>query len=102
MQAPMTASEQSSNLPVFLFHLYSSAAQDGKLRRATRVTLDDLFAFAMVQAFNSYLCSTLHVAHAHRMRGHRWADDPAAIVEMQRFTDAIFFLLLRHGRGFGL
>jgi hypothetical protein len=36
------------------------------------------------------------------MRGHRWADDPAAIVEMQRFTDAIFFLLLRHGRGFGL
>src|SRR5438552_3929046 len=31
--------------------------------------LDDPFAFAEVQAFNSYLCSTLHVAHAHRMRG---------------------------------
>jgi glutathione S-transferase len=46
--------------------------------------VDDPFAFARVQAFNSYLCSTLHVAHAHRMRGHRWADDPAAIVEMQR------------------
>jgi glutathione S-transferase len=46
--------------------------------------LDDPFAFAEVQAFNSYLCSTVHVAHAHRMRGNRWADDPAAIADMQR------------------
>ena len=46
--------------------------------------LDDAFRFAEVQAFNSYLCSTLHVAHAHRMRGNRWADDPAAIAAMQR------------------
>lgn len=48
--------------------------------------LDDPFAFAEVQAFNSYLCSTLHIAHAHRMRGHRWvdADDAAAIAAMQR------------------
>jgi glutathione S-transferase len=46
--------------------------------------LDDPYAFAKVQAFNSYLCSTVHVAHAHRMRGYRWADDPAAIAEMQR------------------
>ena len=46
--------------------------------------LGDPFAFAEVQAFNSYLCSTLHIAHAHRMRGTRWADDPAAIAEMKR------------------
>ena len=46
--------------------------------------LDDAFAFARVQAFNSYLCSTAHVAHSHRMRGYRWADDPAAIADMQR------------------
>jgi glutathione S-transferase len=46
--------------------------------------LDDPFAFAQVQAFNSYLCSTVHVAHAHRMRGHRWVDDAAAIAAMQR------------------
>lgn len=46
--------------------------------------LDDPFAFAEVQAFNSYLCSTVHVAHAHRMRGYRWADDPQAIEAMQR------------------
>lgn len=46
--------------------------------------LDDPFAFARVQAFNSYLCSTVHVAHAHRMRGYRWADDEAAWAAMQR------------------
>lgn len=46
--------------------------------------LEDPFEFARVQAFNSYLCSTVHVAHAHRVRGYRWADDPAAIAEMQR------------------
>lgn len=46
--------------------------------------LDDPFAFASVQSFNSYLCSTVHVAHAHRMRGYRWADDPAAIADMKR------------------
>ncbi|HZU91471.1 MAG TPA: glutathione S-transferase family protein [Stellaceae bacterium] len=44
----------------------------------------DPFAFARVQEFNSYLCSTVHVAHAHRMRGARWADDAAAIEAMKR------------------
>jgi glutathione S-transferase len=46
--------------------------------------LDDPFGFAEVQAFNSYLCSTLHVAHAHRMRGYRWASEPASFADMQR------------------
>lgn len=46
--------------------------------------LDDPFAFAQIQAFNSYLCATVHVAHAHRRRAHRWADDPAAIEAMQK------------------
>jgi glutathione S-transferase len=52
--------------------------------KARLAPLDDPFRFAEVQAFNSYLCATLHVAHAHRMRGTRWADDPAAIAAMQR------------------
>jgi glutathione S-transferase len=52
--------------------------------KARLAPLDDPFAFARVQAFNSYLCSTVHVAHAHRVRGYRWADDAAAIAEMKR------------------
>lgn len=51
---------------------------------AALAPIDDPFCFAQVQAFNSFLCSTLHVAHAHRMRGYRWADDEAAIASMQR------------------
>jgi len=46
--------------------------------------LDDPFALAKVQAFNSYLCSTVHVAHAHRMRGTRWTDDAAALESMKK------------------
>ncbi|MFZ5731416.1 MAG: glutathione S-transferase family protein [Pseudomonadota bacterium] len=52
--------------------------------QAKLAPLDDPFAFAEVQAFNSYLCSTVHIAHAHRMRGYRWADDPASFADMQR------------------
>ena len=46
--------------------------------------VEDPFAFARIQEFNSYLCATAHVAHAHRMRGARWVDDAAAIAAMQR------------------
>ncbi len=46
--------------------------------------LNDPFLFAQMQAFNSYLCSTVHVAHAHRMRGSRWADDPVAVEAMKK------------------
>ncbi|THD81143.1 MAG: glutathione S-transferase family protein [Phenylobacterium sp.] len=44
--------------------------------------LDDPFAFAEAQAFNSYLCATVHVAHAHRHRGYRWADQEASFADM--------------------
>lgn len=53
-------------------------------REAKLAPLDDPFAFARAQAFNSYLASTVHVAHAHGRRGSRWADDAAAIAEMKR------------------
>lgn len=46
--------------------------------------LDNPFAFAELQAFNAYICATLHVAHAHGRRGARWADDPAAHEAMRR------------------
>lgn len=52
--------------------------------QAKLAPVGDPFEFARVQAFNSYLCSTVHVAHAHRMRGYRWVDDEAAIKAMQR------------------
>jgi glutathione S-transferase len=46
--------------------------------------LDDPFALAQFNAFKSYLCSTVHVAHAHRLRGQRWADEAAAHEAMRK------------------
>lgn len=52
--------------------------------KANLAPLDDPFAFARLQSFNAYLCATVHVAHAHRMRGYRWADEPAALEAMKK------------------
>ena len=43
----------------------------------------DPFQLAKMQAFNAYLASTVHVAHAHKMRGSRWSDDAGAIESMK-------------------
>lgn len=42
----------------------------------------DPFAFARMQAFNLYLATTVHVAHAHGRRAARWSDDAAAQASM--------------------
>ena len=52
--------------------------------QARLAPLDDPFAFAAVQSFNTYLCSAVHVAAAHHHRGYRWADDPVALADMRR------------------
>ena len=44
----------------------------------------DPWNFARAQAFNSYLCSTVHVVHAHKGRGARWSDDPATIENLKK------------------
>jgi glutathione S-transferase len=49
-----------------------------------RLAPTDPYDFAQAQAFNSYMCSTVHVAHAHRMRGYRWADEQSSFADMQR------------------
>jgi glutathione S-transferase len=54
--------------------------------QAKLAPFDDPFAFAQVQAFNSYLCSTVHVAHAHKMRGSRWTTDEASFADMKRMV----------------
>jgi glutathione S-transferase len=46
--------------------------------------LENPFLLAQVNSFNAYLSSTLHVAHAHGVRGYRWADSEEAIEELKR------------------
>jgi glutathione S-transferase len=54
--------------------------------QAKLAPLDDPYAFAQVQAFNSYLCSTVHVAHAHRVRGYRWATEESSLADMKQMV----------------
>ena len=54
--------------------------------QAKLAPLDDAFAFAQGQAFNSYLCSTVHVAHAHKLRGARWATEESSFADMKRMV----------------
>lgn len=46
--------------------------------------LENPFLLAQVNSFNAYLSSTVHVAHAHGVRGYRWADSDDAIEELKR------------------
>ena len=46
--------------------------------------LDDPHRLAELQSFNSYLGSTVHVAHAHKLRGSRWADEVSSFDDMKR------------------
>jgi glutathione S-transferase len=52
--------------------------------KAKLAPLDDAFAFGAVQAFNGYLSSTVHVAHAHGRRGYRWANEQSSFDDMKR------------------
>lgn len=51
---------------------------------AAKLMPTEPWAFAQAQAFNSYLASTVHVAHAHRHRGYRWADEESSFADMRR------------------
>jgi glutathione S-transferase len=54
--------------------------------KAKLAPLDDAFAFAQMQSFNNYLCATVHVAHAHKGRGYRWATDESSFADMKRMV----------------
>jgi glutathione S-transferase len=45
--------------------------------------LDDAFELARLQAFNSYIASTVHVNHAHGRRGARWANEQSSFDDMK-------------------
>lgn len=51
--------------------------------QAKLAPLDDAFLLGKMNEFNSYLCSTVHVNHAHGARASRWTDDAAAMETMK-------------------
>jgi glutathione S-transferase len=68
--------------------------------KAKLAPFDDAYAFAQAQSFNSYLCSTVHPNHAHKMRGARWATEESSFADMKRKvpqTVAASFALIERG-----
>ncbi|MEX8193118.1 glutathione S-transferase family protein [Comamonas guangdongensis] len=66
-----------TEVPALLLYVAQSYPQ------ANLAPLDDPFALAQLQEFNAYLAATVHIAHAHRPRASRWADDEAAQAAMR-------------------
>jgi len=64
--------------PAILFYLAQSYPQ------SKMAPSDDPFALAEAQSFNSYICATVHVAHAHRGRGERWAYKESSFEDMRK------------------
>ncbi|MFY3385760.1 glutathione S-transferase family protein [Paracidovorax sp. MALMAid1276] len=69
-----------------------------------RLAPTDPHGFARLQEFHSYLASTVHIAHAHRPRASRWADEPEAQAAMQRkvpqnMADCFDFIESQYLRG---
>jgi glutathione S-transferase len=50
---------------------------------AAKLAPSDAFGLAKMNAFNAWLASTVHVNHAHKMRGARWSDDPAVVENLK-------------------
>jgi glutathione S-transferase len=70
----------------------------------SRLAPSDPFLLAQLNSFNSYLCSTVHPAHAHKMRGARWTDDPAVIEALklkvpQNMTDCLALIQNEYLKG---
>ena len=58
---------------------------------------DAPYAAAQMRAVMSYLNATFHINHAHRFRGHRWADAESSFADMrqkvpQTMTEGAAFL----------
>jgi glutathione S-transferase len=76
--ALVTAHGVLTETPALLQYVAQSAPQ------AQLAPLDDPFQLAKMNEFNSYICSTVHVNHAHGARAYRWTDDAGAIESMKQ------------------
>ena len=63
--------------PALLFYI-------GQMYPKANLLPHNIFDTARMQDFNSYLCSTVHPNHAHRIRGARWSDDPSVIEGLKK------------------
>ncbi|WP_216825448.1 glutathione S-transferase family protein [Kiloniella sp. EL199] len=77
VEGKTTQSGILTETPAILYYL-AKRFPDTKL-----APLGNDFALAQMQSFNSFLCSTVHVAHAHKLRGARWANEQSSLDDMR-------------------
>src|SRR6266576_3995669 len=66
-----------------MFKLYYAP---GTCALASHIALEEAGASYTTERldFKSNLCSTVHVAHAHKGRGYRWAAEESSFADMKR------------------
>lgn len=91
-RVPLLVTDQGAltETPAILTYLAQTHPQAGLMPA-------DPFQGARVHEMMGYLCSTVHVSHAHKGRGYRWSDDPQIIAGMklkvaQNMTDHFAYL----------
>jgi len=88
--APYLALNPKGRVPTLVTEAGSTLTETGALldyvaARAPDAALvpADPEAAAHMRGVMYYLASTMHVAHAHKMRGHRWADQQSSFDDMK-------------------
>jgi len=88
--APYLALNPKGRVPTLVTEAGSALTETGALldyvaARAPEAGLvpADPEAAAHMRGVMYYLASTMHVAHAHKMRGHRWADQQSSFDDMK-------------------
>ena len=76
----VVGSHALSETPAILFYL-AQLAPDSSLALPR-----EPLQIADIQSFNSYMASTVHVAHAHKLRGARWSNDDASMASMKAYV----------------
>jgi glutathione S-transferase len=57
-----------------------------RLNPSVNLMPDSSYQIAKLDEFNSYIASTAHISHAHRMRGYRWATEQSSFDDMARMV----------------
>ena len=78
--ALVTSEGVLTETPAILFYIAQLHPQ------AQLAPFDDPWSLAQLQSFCAYLCSTVHVAHAHGYRGYRWATEESSFRDMSQMV----------------
>ncbi|WP_211569035.1 glutathione S-transferase family protein [Marinovum algicola] len=75
-RVPALVIERGAGKTVVLTEVPAILAYLAQVHEDQSIAPSEVLDFAVAQSFNMYLAATVHIAHAHRLRGARWSDSP--------------------------